>query len=177
MRHNKSALLTIVAEAVDSGEISAHDLLNIIEAQKKPAQSTSVNKLLYYLGGIIILLGLSILVGNYWTGFTTTVHLFIAVGVPLVAYGVGIVLAEEPRFYLVATPFFLLFTVLLPFAFAVGFYEAHALSLSFNASYLMGLSFLACLWAFRCYSRTELLVFVIFFPNISLCCQKPCMPP
>lgn len=167
MRHNKSALLSIIREALNSGEISEQDLASVVKYQQKSNEHSSVlSQFLYYLGGIIILVGLLILIHNFWATFNATNRILIAAGAPLVAYLAAIILAEDYRLSTVATPFFLLFSLLVPIAFSVSFYEAGAIFQSFNTSILSAFSLVACFWAFRCYRRTDLLVFVIFYASV-----------
>jgi hypothetical protein len=167
MRHHRSALLTIVQDALDTGEISRRDLEAILERQQQPLQkASSLTQIFSYLGGIIILLGLLLLASNYWGVFNSPMRMLISSGGVLTAYLAAVILAEDERLMPIATPFFLIFALFLPVAITVAFYEAGALLISFNLSYVFSLSLFACAWVFYCYRRTPLLVFVVLYASL-----------
>lgn len=166
MKH-RPALLRIVEDALASGEISRGELENILAQQQGVApKKAALNQVFYYLGGIIVLLGLFLLVSNYWAMFSSTMRIFITAGSTVVAYFAAIVLAEDECGVAVATPFFLIFALLVPIAVSVGFYELGAIPIGFNDTYLAGFSLVACAWAFYCYRRTVLLPFVVLYGSL-----------
>jgi hypothetical protein len=167
MKHNKSALLSIIRDAVSSGEISRSDLEFIIQSQKTSThQPSSMLQLVYYLGGIIVLIGLLLLLTNQWSAFGSGTRVAIAGGAILLSYYAAVLFIQDVRWNALAKPFFLIFAILLPVALAVVLFEGKAIAQSLNESYIFGLSLIACGWAFYCYRRTEILVFVVLYASL-----------
>ena len=167
MSPSKEQLLEELQSALSRGELTPDELKKL--TQKKsfdPSSKPNFIKLGYYLGGLIIFLGLFFLINDFWFRFNNTTHILIAAGVPLMSYVCASLLMDDNQWSVAATPFFLLFSLLLPIAFYISFTETHYYIPGWFCEILLMLCTISAVWAFLLYRRLLLLVFSFIYGSL-----------
>jgi hypothetical protein len=79
----------------------------------------TLEQIFYYLGGAIIFIGISILIGQHWASLTFFTRLMATLGSGIIAYVVGVLLQSNRNFAPIGQAFFLISALVLPLGFYV----------------------------------------------------------
>lgn len=90
--------------AITVDEIKQHRVL----AQPEKKQHTIIKKFFAFLGGIFILCGVGIYVGEHWGDMNSAARIIITLGTGILFYILAIVAASDQRYINTLTPLFLL---------------------------------------------------------------------
>lgn len=105
------------------GEITEAELLQALRAGAKlPASSNgglieqhfTITKVLYAIGGIIVLAGLIFLLMETWNSFSAAAQIFISLGSAIALYVAAVLLQSYERFRPIASLFFVIAGVVMP---------------------------------------------------------------
>ena len=80
-----------------------------------------VAKILYYVGGIIVVLGIVVLINENWARLTGLVRVLVTLGVSITAYGVGLLCLRNSRLAQLGQAFHLIAALALPVGLVVLF--------------------------------------------------------
>lgn len=83
----------------------------------------SIAEILYYIGGLIVILGLSVFFSQQWDVLTSVMRIVVTLGFSVLAFVAGVVLQKSNRSDKVYVPFYLIASVLLPLGMYVALYE------------------------------------------------------
>ncbi len=110
------ALLDIVALA-QHNQITLAEIAQALEAPSVPlnaAPASVLSKLFGYVGGIFVFAGIGVFISMYWDDFGSASRVIITLGSGLVAFIMGLVCLNDPKYERAATPLFLMASVLQP---------------------------------------------------------------
>jgi len=114
-----SRVLTELRELITQGFISKEDILNLFRREKGPAiaqeSSHPTARVLYFVGGFIIILGLGIFIFQFWGEWSQSIRVIFALGLSAFLYAVGYYLHHHyPKLLIFSKMSFILSTLLLP---------------------------------------------------------------
>ena len=99
---SKEALLQDIKRFASKGMITKRDLLAALEAGEREGKGGShhldIEKILYFIGGFIVFLGISILIWQNWDDLTTTTKILATFGSGLAAYLAGVMFSLDKRY-------------------------------------------------------------------------------
>lgn len=135
---DKNEVLAAVKELASQGMLSQEELLGSYQqgGGAMPAVSTvapvnsltkslNVADILYYVGGLIVFLGIAILIFQHWETLGVPTRILSTLGSGIVAYWVGLLFSRSEKTTNVAVAFFLISALVLPIGLAVTFYSAN----------------------------------------------------
>jgi hypothetical protein len=118
----KKELLTHVTDLAEQDLITKDELIEAYNKGKKnsPDQDSVFTKkldiaeILYYLGGAIIFIGITILIGQNWSTLGIITKILATLGTSAAAYLVGTILIREPKTERVSSAFYLISALTMP---------------------------------------------------------------
>jgi uncharacterized integral membrane protein len=98
----KQQLITELKSAISSGALSKVEILQALSVENTDTVGTgntiikrlNLSEVFYYIGGIIILIGLIVLVNQNWDSFTYPLRVFITFGMGLAFFISAILLSK-----------------------------------------------------------------------------------
>lgn len=102
MQHNKITLAE-VSRALDDAS-----------TQMSAAPASVLSKLFGYIGGIFVFAGIGVFISMYWDDFSSASRVIVTLGTGLIAFVMGLICLSEQKYERVATPLFLIASVLQP---------------------------------------------------------------
>ena len=102
MQHNKITLAE-VSRALDDAS-----------TQMSAAPASALSKLFGYIGGIFVFAGIGVFISMYWDDFSSASRVIVTLGTGLIAFVMGLICLSEQKYERVATPLFLIASVLQP---------------------------------------------------------------
>ncbi|TSC87087.1 MAG: hypothetical protein G01um10148_192 [Parcubacteria group bacterium Gr01-1014_8] len=135
---DKQQILDLIKTKLASGELTQQDLKNLSSGTPVHSQAgvavisrpispegahVNISKMLYYIGGLIVLIGVGVFVSQFWDDFGSEIRVLISLGGAVIAYGTGLVLSKTDEKSEIASAFHLLGGVLFPFGAITLLYE------------------------------------------------------
>lgn len=110
-----TALLNALRSSIASGDISKSDVLKLFEEKKTQASSegSKVSLVLSYIGGIVVFLGISFLIGQNWNQLGDIGQILVTLIFGLVFYFSSLYLDKELSFKHLSQAFYLMGTLLI----------------------------------------------------------------
>ena len=102
MQHNKITLAE-VSRALDDASM-----------QMSAAPASVLSKLFGYIGGIFVFAGIGVFISMYWDDLSSASRVIVTLGTGLIAFVMGLICLSEQKYERVATPLFLIASVLQP---------------------------------------------------------------
>ena len=105
-------LAELIQKAKDQG-ISKEEFVTAYDSEVYSSvsnishKSLDLSKVLYYIGGAIVFLGISVLLYQNWDSFGYVVKILVTLGVACTAYIVGVIFSKYPEYYGASDSFFL----------------------------------------------------------------------
>jgi len=170
----KSELLSSITALAQTGEITFSELQDafqkgsqIPEAHLTPATKRfhlKISDVLYYLGGLIIFVGISIFLSQNWGTFNTLTRIISTLGSGFAAYFTAMVLSREEKFRRISDAFHFVGCLVIPIG---TFVTAHELGLDLGSSWIQTLLIsILCVFyglSFFVYRKTIVLIFLIAY--------------
>jgi len=171
---NNSDLLDELAERIESGELSRHDVMSVLDSSTKPngdavgasksRLAEKLSALMYYIGGGIVFLGIVFLVGQEWDRLGVFMRIFVTFGSGIAAFVVGVLFTRQRQLGAAGPAFFLISSMLLPVGMFVAYDELgvniESLAVQVQVTGVLFAAYLATYWALR---DNVLLVFAFVF--------------
>jgi len=170
----KQQLLSEISQAATAGIVTQNEVLGAYEKgssgvlpQQEDAKHLGLSGVMYYIGGAVIFLGISVLLFQNWDNFNTFTKIASTFGVAVAAYLVGILMEKYEEYRSVSQVFFLISALVSP----VGLYVIlDKLGLDVSTASVGVLVFLILtaiyLASFYLYRRTIFTLFSIIFGTI-----------
>lgn len=121
----KEELLDQVTTLASQHLITRRDVLGAYDRGRKErgqaATQVNISKVLYHIGGIIVLLGIAVLVWQNWTSLSPLTRILATLGSGIAAYIVAAFLSRDQQFYELAQAFHIISAFLLPVGLFVTF--------------------------------------------------------
>ncbi len=123
---DKKALLDGISKLAGEGRISRLEILSAFDDGKAETKSmrVSISQLLYFLGGLIVVIGIGVLINQNWDGLNDFTRILSSLGSGIAAYFVGIILNRRKQFANLANSFFLISAIVIPIGLHVVFHIA-----------------------------------------------------
>ncbi len=163
---DKNQLLQTIQIASESGSISREELIHAFEqgqATKKDSALTkplNIAEVLYYIGGIIIFVGVMILIAQHWIELNTFTRILVTLGSAIAAYVTGAIFTKYEKFEPLSHVFFLISALLSPLGLSI-FMNEVKISLSFIQTQVLISSILMITYLLSYYFFKKVL-FIIF---------------
>jgi len=153
----KEEILSQIVEACAKGLVTKQEVLSAYEQGKQTSGQAgthvSVSKVLYYIGGIIVLLGIAVLVWQNWAQLSVMTRVLATLGSGIAAYLVAVFLSREQRFYELAQAFHIISAFLLPTGLFVVFdaagVDVYTSGMQSVISGILLITYAATYWVFR----------------------------
>ncbi len=167
---DKQQLLLQVSQMSSAGELSEAEVLAALKAPGQAVAENSRNtsltlsNILYYIGGAIVFLGISVLVYQNWDSFGSPLRILVTLGSCLAALVAAALLERYPDFQSAAQAFFLLGGMLAPLGVSVTFnqggFDLSSSAIGLVIYLILTAAFLGLFWF---YKRPILLFFGVIF--------------
>ncbi len=123
----KQQLINEIKLAISNGIITTNEISSVLSVPEiiVPEKTDSIVKRLnlseifYYIGGIIVLIGIVILVGQNWRKFTYPIRVFTTFGMGIIFFISAILLTETELLKKISSALFLISAILIPFGYFV----------------------------------------------------------
>lgn len=127
----KQELLQALSDMIARGELSVSEVLQVAQpsAASAPAPTSTIEhhftitKVLYAIGGIIVMAGLIFLLMEMWDAFSAAVQIFISLGSAIALYCAAVLLHQYERFRPIAALFFVIAGVVMPIGIFITLYH------------------------------------------------------
>ncbi|MFH1903772.1 MAG: hypothetical protein ABIK20_06980 [Candidatus Omnitrophota bacterium] len=106
-----------VTAAFDAGEKDSG-------AEVKAIHQKGISHILYYVGGAIVFLGISVLVGQHWSVLSNITKILCTLGSGVAAYIAAVFLSRDERLEIVSGAFYFISVLVMPLGFYVTFRAA-----------------------------------------------------
>lgn len=163
----KEEALQYIKNLVEQKIITKEDLNMVYEEGSNAVTSSkklSIANILYYIGGAIVFLGISILIFQNWSllGFGTKV--LATFGAGIAAYLIGLLFGRDERTEAASVAFYLIFALVTPIGLYVIFNNAgYDIGSTGLQSIISGILFLACLLSYSVLRKNIFALFSIIF--------------
>ena len=117
-----SELLQQLKEGIAKGEITKSEVMHLF-SDTEPHSRWSVSNVLYYLGAFIVIIGISILIGQNWDKLSSVARILVTLGVSIATQVVAILLARQAQMKRVSDAFYVISSALLPLGLGVTLHE------------------------------------------------------
>lgn len=113
---DKTGLLNEVKKAAKAGQLTKQELLTAFESGKDDLgrSSRDLSKVLYYIGGLIVVLGIAFLIFQNWDALNDASRILTTLGTGIVAYLIGLFVDRNPQARHFAMPFYLIALLVIP---------------------------------------------------------------
>jgi len=162
----KEELLQYVKELVDQKIITKDDLNSVCREvdEHKESKKLNIANILYYIGGGIVFLGISILVFQNWSEFNFLTKVLSTLGASTLAYFIGLLLDKEKRTEALSVAFYLIFALVYPIGLYVVFdnigFDVSSLGMQSLISFIL---FSLCLLSYFLLKKNLFVLFSIIF--------------
>ncbi len=167
---DKVTLLEAVRDLAAAGELTEAEVIAAVReaADTRAAQiaerSGRYSKLLYFVGGGVIFIGIVAFIAQVWDELGPFMHVVVTLGSGLAAFTAGVLLSWHGRLGAAGQAFFLIAALLLPLGMAVTLDEAGLDPERLGLQSLMAVVLLAAFLAvYRLFRSSSLLVYAIVF--------------
>lgn len=125
---DKNSLLQEIRNLSSKKEITKQELTDAFDegsiALTNPGISLkhlSISEIMYYLGGSIVFIGISVLIWQNWTHLSSFTKVLATLGSGLLAYIIGVLLSRNPKYLGPSNAFHLISALVLPLGFYILF--------------------------------------------------------
>lgn len=167
---NKDELLKAVEDMAFGKMVAKEELLSAFERGQsntkidKEVSESNISQLFYYIGGGIVFIGISILIGQHWAYLGSLVRILLTLGVGIGFFVTAVLARQNAKTARLAQAFFFISGLLLPLGIGVAFDAAGLLMREAGVQTIAAIVlFGGFLIAYMMYEETVLLLFTIIF--------------
>ncbi|MDD5026283.1 MAG: DUF2157 domain-containing protein [Candidatus Peribacteraceae bacterium] len=125
---DKQDLLRQLSALAEQHLVSEQEVLQVLRQGKPPASehatASRFTEILYYIGSLIIFIGVTVLVVQNWEMLNSITRILVTLGVGVASYIMGVLYMQKNVTQKLTTAFFFLATILLPTGLFITFHEA-----------------------------------------------------
>jgi len=123
-----SSLLNQVKQALHAGELDASALQQLINSytDKDDSQTSKLMKILYFIGGGIVFMGIAFWIGLEWKHFGSVAKIVCTLGAAIAFFVSAVLLRDQDELDTLSSVFFLLSALLMPLGLGVTYDELGA---------------------------------------------------
>lgn len=166
---NKQEALQYIKNLAVEKVVSREELVSAYDEGTGVAHTRrfGMSEILYYIGGMIVFLGIAILIEQNWSALSIFTKIFATLGSSVAAYFVGMAFSREKRFENIGSAFYLISALVMPIGLYVVFDNVHYdLSNLGVQSFIFALLFFVYYSSFALFKKNIFLVFSIIFGTI-----------
>jgi hypothetical protein len=168
---NKETFLAGISVALTSGLVTKKDILGVLErvapSDEKEGSQSKIATILYYIGGLVMFLGIAFFIGQKWGEMASALRIFVTLGFGMLFFVSGSILVLRKAFLGFSDAFQLIAGLLIPSGVFVTLYELGYR----DGNYGKSIIFLALgiLWflAYHYQRRVVVAIFSILFGSIA----------
>lgn len=156
---NRQDAINHIRNLMTAHNITADDLTD-----SAPMRTQGIQKMFYYLGGLLIFSGLGVFISMFWNNFGISFQVLSTFGIGFVVFIMALIACRDQRYDQLATPLFLISSFMQPFGLLV--WIAHMSSGGNPAMALLfisGFMLLQQIPVFIRFRRTALVFTMLFF--------------
>ena len=161
---NKSELLKSVTKLAKSGKLKKDELLAAFNKGAKTESHFKMSNILYYLGAIVVIIGIIILVTENWDLLNDVSKILVTLGSSIAAFLSAVLIGQKEKFKNVSLSFFLVSMIIMPFGFGVSLdifgYDVGDIFIMLLMSMM---SFVIALVSYFVFKNNIFLIFCILF--------------
>ena len=162
-------ILSDLEKALRSGEVDPSAALNIVNNFITPIEtdtSSKLMKILYFIGGGIVFLGIAFWIGQEWSHFGAIAKILCTLGIAIAFFVSGVLLSQHKEHVTLSSVFFLISALLMPLGLGVTYDELDIKVNSYATGTQMGVILTAVFaGAYFLYKRNLLLFITLFFAS------------
>lgn len=167
---NKQQLLAEISRLSSEGIVSRSDVLHALGSASKADRSlykqASVADVLYFIGGAIVVIGISVFLWQNWDALNPFARITSTLGSGLAAYVIGMLFGRESKLDTLSQAFFLISAAVIPTGLYVTFHEiGYQTGTSGFHTVISAAMLLMYLASFILSRRTIFLIFTIIFAS------------
>lgn len=167
---NKDQFLQLVKNISAQKLVSREELIAAYDSATAIPKPTGLNKhvgiseILYYLGGTIVFIGVSILIWQNWNTLNSLTKILTTLGIGFTSYLIGVVFSRDEKLDAVGQAFFLISALVIPIGLYVVF-DLGQLNVVDNAtqSVISGILFATYIASYFIFRRTIFIIFSIIY--------------
>lgn len=117
---NKQDLLHSIRQAAEEKVVTLSEIEDAYQSgakyqiDKSSSKKINISDALYLIGGIIVISGIAVLIGQHWNELNPIVRILSTLGSALVAFFVGLSISKKTELHVWSTAFYLVASVILP---------------------------------------------------------------
>ena len=128
---DKKQLIAELKSAISSGNLSKTEVLHALSVENTSTETAkdsvikrmNLSEIFYYIGGIIVLIGLVVLVAQNWNKFAYAMRVFITFGMGLAFFISAVLLSKTDYLRKLGIVFYFISAILIPFGYFVMFID------------------------------------------------------
>ncbi len=163
---NKHDVLQAIRELHARGELSRSEVLHALEGKhgSHGGRGFKITDVLYFLGGIIVLSGITVFIGQHWEELNSLTRVLVTFGSGVAAYAVGLTFLQRTEYRFLSGTFFFLSALLIPTGIAVALHEwGNSSDIVFAEVIISFLSLLTYAASYAVFKKHYFLTFSIIF--------------
>lgn len=167
---NKEDVLRQIRQLSAQGLITKDEMAAAYDAGTRgdsklaETQRVGISSILYYVGGAIVFLGISVLVGQHWKALTDATKILSTLGSGIAAYLAGLFLSRNKRLEIASQAFYLISALVTPLGLHVAFDVAGLDAGSAGVqSLISGILLVTYLLSYVVHRRTVFTLFNVIF--------------
>lgn len=173
---DKNETLEELKTMLAQGDITKDEVMNVVRTidQGTLQMPGSIHKrfnlaqVLYYVGGGIVVIGISVLIGENWRSLNSAVRILTTIGVAMASYITALLLSRQEKTQQLSQAFYFIASVVLPIGLGVTFHEAgYQIGTISIETIIASIAFLFLLLSFLLTKRVVLLLFSILYGIIT----------
>lgn len=142
----------------------AYDSSSGVKTDVVLTKKLGVSEILYYIGGAVVFLGISILLQQNWSTLSYATKVLSTLGAGVAAYFVGVLFSRDPRTETAGTAFYLISALIIPIGLFVVFDNAgFDISSSGSQSLISGILFCMYILSYFVFRKNVFTLFSILF--------------
>lgn len=171
---NKEEILSNVTNLAKQNLLNRNELIAAFEKGKPSSQTQSglrrevgISEVLYFIGGIIVFIGIYILIAQNWNSLNLVTRILLTLGFGIASYFVGIILNKEEKHGAVSFAFHLIAALVLPIGLGVFLDQmGYKYFGSGGISFITGVLFVMYLASFFVFKKPIFTFFTIVFGTL-----------
>jgi len=127
---DKNDLLQHIQTLASQKAITKDELISAFDAgirqdvQEEVSRTSGISHVLYYLGGAVVFIGISVLIWQHWAALNSVTKILSTLGAGIASYIAAVFLSREERFEVASRAFYFIAALVMPLGLHVTFHIA-----------------------------------------------------